>query len=101
MVIAAPSFAWLAIMLYGAGNGMRTVVRGTLPLALYGQGEYAAVIGRLARPPLLGQAATPIACGYAMEWFGIGTLALILVAVAILNLALSLLVARQVAWQAR
>jgi len=99
LLVVAPSFAWLAILLYGAGNGMRTVVRGTLPLALYGQGEYAAVIGRLARPPLLGQAATPLACGYAMEWFGIETLAVIMVAVAILNLGLSLLVARQVAQQ--
>lgn len=97
LLVVAPSLAWLAIMLYGAGNGMRTVVRGTLPLALYGQGEYAAVIGRLARPPLLGQAATPIACGYAMEWFGIATLAIIMVAMATLNFALSLLVARQVA----
>lgn len=101
LLVLAPSLAWLAILLYGAGNGMRTVVRGTLPLALYGQAEYAAVIGRLARPPLLGQAATPLACGYAMEWFGIDVLAGILVAVALLNLGLSLAVARQVARQGR
>ena len=100
LLVVAPGFAWLAILLYGAGNGMRTVVRGTLPLALYGQAEYAALIGRLARPPLLGQAATPLACGYAMEWFGIETLAVVMVAVALLNLGLSLLVARQVAQQA-
>lgn len=99
LLVVAPNLAWLAIVLYGAGNGMRTVVRGTLPLALYGQGEYAAVIGRLARPPLLGQAATPLACGYAMEWFGIETLAILIVAIALLNLALSLFVARQVARQ--
>lgn len=99
LLVVAPSLAWVAILLYGAGNGMRTVVRGTLPLALYGQSEYAAVIGRLARPPLLGQAATPLACGYAMEWFGIGTVALLMVAVALLNFVLSLIVARRVALQ--
>ena len=96
ILATAPSFAWLAILLYGAGNGMRTVVRGTLPLALYGQGDYAAVIGRLARPPLLGQAATPLACGYITEFAGIGILADIMLAVAILNLGLSVLVARRV-----
>ncbi|MCJ2013649.1 MFS transporter [Methylobacterium sp. J-076] len=96
LLVVAPGLAWLAILLYGAGNGMRTVVRGTLPLALYGQGEYAAVIGRLARPPLLGQAATPLACGYAMEVFGIGVLSSIMLAVAVLNLGLSLEVARRV-----
>lgn len=99
LLVAAPSLAWLAILLYGAGNGMRTVVRGTLPLALYGQGEYAAVIGRLARPPLLGQAATPLICGYAMEFFGIGVLSGIMLVVALSNLGLSLLVARRVASQ--
>jgi hypothetical protein len=96
ILATAPSLAWLAILLYGAGNGMRTVVRGTLPLALYGQGEYAAVIGRLARPPLLGQAATPLACGYIMEFAGIGILSDLMLAVALLNLGLSLLVARRV-----
>lgn len=95
LLVTVPSLAWLAILLYGAGNGMRTVVRGTLPLALYGQGDYAAVIGRLARPPLLGQAATPIICGYATEYLGIGVLSGILLAVAILNFGLSLLVARE------
>ncbi|GJE37802.1 MFS transporter [Methylobacterium persicinum] len=95
LLVAIPSLAWLAILLYGAGNGMRTVVRGTLPLALYGQGEYAAVIGRLARPPLLGQAATPIVCGYATEFLGIGVLSGILLAVAALNFGLSLLVAHR------
>lgn len=97
LLAVAPTFAWLAIILYGAGNGMRTVVRGTLPLALYGQHEYAAVMGRLARLPLLGQAMTPLACGYVSEWFGLDTLLLALLAIALLNVGLSLLVVRQAA----
>jgi MFS family permease len=94
LLATAPSAAWLAMILYGAGNGMRTVVRGTLPLALYGQTEYAAAMGRLARLPLLGQAVTPLACGYLAEWFGFMTLLHLLLILAAVNLGLSLLVVR-------
>ncbi|MGU3359605.1 MFS transporter [Methylobacterium sp. M6A4_1b] len=95
LLATAPDFAWLAIVLYGAGNGMRTVVRGTLPLALYGQHDYAAVMGRLARMPLLGQAATPLICGYVGAWFGLDRLLELMLAIAALNIALSITVARR------
>ncbi|GAN46579.1 MFS transporter [Methylobacterium organophilum] len=90
LLATLPSLAWLAMLLYGAGNGMRTVVRGTLPLALYGQREYAAAMGRLARLPLLGQAVTPLACGYIAERFGLMPLLDVMLAVAAINLGLSL-----------
>ena len=92
LLATLPSLAWLAMLLYGAGNGMRTVVRGTLPLALYGQREYAAVMGRLARLPLLGQAVTPVACGYIAEWFGLVPLLYTMLVVATINLGLSIVV---------
>lgn len=95
LLALAPGLAWLAIILYGAGNGMRTVVRGTLPLALYGQQDYAAVMGRLARLPLFGQAATPVACGALSDWLGLDALLDIMLGIAALNLALSLAVARR------
>lgn len=90
LLATIPSLAWLAMVLYGAGNGMRTVVRGTLPLALYGQGQYAAAMGRLARLPLLGQAITPLACGYVAERLGLLPLLEVMLAVAAINLGLSL-----------
>lgn len=90
LLATLPSLAWLAMLLYGAGNGMRTVVRGTLPLALYGQREYAAAMGRLARLPLFGQAVTPLACGYIAERFGLMPLLDVMLAVAAINLGLSL-----------
>ena len=95
ILATAPSFAWLAIVLYGAGNGMRTVVRGTLPLTLYGQDDYAAVMGRLARLPLLGQAATPLACGYLTDWFGLDVLLDLMLGIAVVNGILSVIVARR------
>ncbi|MCJ2033390.1 MFS transporter [Methylobacterium sp. J-068] len=95
ILAAAPSLAWAGIILYGVGNGMRTVVRGTLPLTLYGQQDYAAVMGRLARMPLLGQAATPLACGTLSAWFGLDALLGLMLAAALLNVGLSLVVARR------
>lgn len=95
LLAVAPGLAWLAIILYGAGNGMRTVVLGTLPLALYGQQDYAAVMGRLARLPLFGQAATPVACGALSDWLGLDALLDIMLGITALNLALSLFVARR------
>jgi hypothetical protein len=90
LLATVPSLAWLAMLLHGAGNGMRTVVRGTLPLALYGQREYAAAMGRLARLPLLGQAMTPLACGYVAEGFGLMPLLDGILAAAAINIGLSL-----------
>jgi MFS family permease len=92
LLALAPACAWLAIILYGAGNGMRTIVRGTLPLAMYGRHEYSTVMGRLARPPLIGQAATPLAAGMLMEVLGKGALLPGLLTVAAINLGLALAV---------
>ena len=52
-VLAAP------LVLYGAGIGLESIARGTLPLALYGGPKYAATMGRLAMPSLILQAAAP------------------------------------------
>jgi len=51
----------LAIILYGAGNGVFSIAKGTLPLALFGPQRYAPLIGRLARPSLIAQAIAPTA----------------------------------------
>ncbi|MFE1598973.1 MFS transporter [Methylobacterium sp. ID0610] len=100
LLALAPGVAWLAIVLYGAGNGMRTVVRGTLPLALYGRHDYATVMGRLARLPLLGQAVTPLACGSITEWLGLDAVLGLMLGIAVLNVLLSLAVARRALRQA-
>lgn len=51
----------IAIILYGAGNGVFSIAKGTLPLALFGPHRYAPLIGRLARPSLVAQAVAPTA----------------------------------------
>ncbi|MEU7219468.1 MFS transporter [Nocardia iowensis] len=56
--------------LYGAGNGLATITRGTLPLALFEPHGYGARVGRLLLPSFLLSAAAPIAYGAVIENFG-------------------------------
>lgn len=76
-----PWVAIIAFAIYGAGNGVLTVARGTLPLALIGSADYGKTMGQLARPMLLTQAAAPPLAAIALERTGpvwlIGLLALL------------------------
>jgi len=49
----------LALVFYGAGIGIESIARGTLPLAIFGEHRYPAIMGRIAMPSLIGQAAAP------------------------------------------
>jgi predicted MFS family arabinose efflux permease len=49
----------LALILYGAGNGVHTIARGALPLVMFDPHRYAAIMGRLATPSLITQAVAP------------------------------------------
>lgn len=50
----------LALVLYGGGNGLLTIARGALPLVLFDPRHYAIIMGRLALPSLVVQAAAPM-----------------------------------------
>jgi MFS family permease len=85
----------LALVLYGAGIGIESIARGTLPLALFGADGYATAMGRLALPRLLAQAGAPVLGAVLLQLTGPdGTLAALL-ALALLDVALVMtLVAR-------
>ncbi|MBK4737770.1 MFS transporter [Noviherbaspirillum pedocola] len=51
----------LFCVLYGLSNGIMTIVRGTVPLQLFGHAHYGAIAGALAGPNLLCQAMAPLA----------------------------------------
>ncbi|MGB3488138.1 MAG: MFS transporter [Xanthobacteraceae bacterium] len=53
--------AGLFCILFGAANGVMTIARGAVPLAMFGPAGYGRVIGRIARPALLLQASAPFA----------------------------------------
>jgi hypothetical protein len=48
-------------LLYGFSNGVMTIVRGTVPAELFGQRDFGALLGRLARPQLVARAVAPVA----------------------------------------
>jgi MFS family permease len=49
----------LALVLYGAGIGLESIARGTLPLAVFGPERYPVIMGRIAMPSLIAQAVAP------------------------------------------
>lgn len=65
-VLAAIVFS----LVYGAGNGLMTITRGTLPLVLFEPQHYGSVVGRLLAPSFLVSAAAPLAYAYVIESFG-------------------------------
>ena len=68
--IAAPLFT----LLHGAGNGILTIVRGTLPLAVFGPAGYGARQGLIVAPSRFVAALAPAGFGYVVERFGTGSL---------------------------
>jgi hypothetical protein len=91
ILLAWPAYAVAGIILYGFGNGLRAIVRGVLPLAIFPASLYATLMGRLARPSLIAQAVTPILSGLALGLLGSHATFALLAALAGLNVVLSLL----------
>jgi hypothetical protein len=67
---AVPMFA----VLHGAGNGILTIARGTVPLALYGPVNYGYRLGVLGAPARVGQAGAPLLFAVLIDKFGAGAL---------------------------
>ena len=63
---AAVGFA----IVYGAGNGLVTIVRGALPLVLFDPARYGALAGRLVAPSFLAAAIAPVAYAALIERAG-------------------------------
>ena len=74
-----------ALVVYGAGVGIESIARGTLPLALFGAGGYAVLMGRLAMPSLIAQAVSPSLGAVLMERFGSSPTLAVLCAAAMVN----------------
>jgi MFS family permease len=64
--ISAPVAAAFALM-FGGANGLITITRGAVPLALFGAAGYGLLIGRLAGPFLLMQAAAPLVMAFVVD----------------------------------
>jgi MFS family permease len=64
--VSAPIAAAFALM-FGGANGLVTITRGAVPLALFGATGYGRLMGRLAGPWLLMQAAAPLVMAFVVD----------------------------------
>lgn len=92
LLLLNPNFAILGIILFGMGNGMRSILRGTLPLAIFGQENYAVAVGKLARMPLIAQALTPFIGSFLIEQFSVWVFLYTCCLLALINIMLFLMV---------
>jgi MFS family permease len=58
------------VLMFGAGNGLSTITRGTLPLAFFDPAAYGSLVGRLIAPSFLLSAAAPVGYAWVMERHG-------------------------------
>ncbi|WP_206929785.1 MFS transporter [Roseococcus thiosulfatophilus] len=58
------------VLLHGAGNGIQTIVRGTLPLAIFGAARYGARQGLVVAPARFMGALAPALFGFVVEGYG-------------------------------
>jgi MFS family permease len=81
-------FAALAIVLYASGNGVGSIARGTLPLALFGAARYPVVMGRIALPLLIAMSIAPYVGALALETGGPNSTIAIIAGLTITNVLL-------------
>jgi hypothetical protein len=89
LLLGARQWAVAAFCLfYGLSNGIMTIVRGTVPLTLFGPAHYGAIAGAMAGPNLFCQAVAPLAMAFLLD-AGAGTRPLLasLFAVSLLSMA--------------
>jgi len=67
---AAGAFA----IFFGMGNGILTIARGTLPLAIFGPKDYGYRLGLIGAPARMAQAAAPLAFGLLIDLIGLKVL---------------------------
>ena len=75
IALGAPGVIAFAL-LHGAGNGMITIAKGTLPLAVFGPQGYGLRSGLLSAPARMLQASAPFLYGLLLDRVGLGAVGL-------------------------
>jgi len=70
LLIFGPAAAYVFTILHGSGNGVISIAKGTLPLAIFGPIGYGRRQGYLAAPSRFGQAAAPFVFALLLEQYG-------------------------------
>jgi MFS family permease len=74
LAITGPAAATIFAVLYGAGNGLLTIARGTVPLAIFGPHGYGERTGLLGAPARAAQAFAPLAFGLLLDVMGVSVI---------------------------
>ena len=74
MALAGAPLAAVFVIFHGAGNGILTIAKGTLPLVLFGSQGYGARQGLLMVPARIAQALAPWLFGVCLDRWGAGAL---------------------------
>lgn len=74
MALAGAPLAAVFVIFHGAGNGILTIAKGTLPLVLFGPQGYGARQGLLMVPARMAQALAPWLFGLCLDRWGAGAL---------------------------
>jgi predicted MFS family arabinose efflux permease len=61
------AMAAIFAVMYGMANGLLTITRGTVPLALFGAAGYGRLVGRIGGPCLVVQSVAPVVLTYVTE----------------------------------
>jgi len=64
----------LFTVLHGAGSGILTIARGTVPLAMFGSENYGYRLGLLGAPSRMAMAVAPLLFGILIDFYGVGAL---------------------------
>jgi predicted MFS family arabinose efflux permease len=70
LALAGGGAASVFALFHGAGNGILTIARGTLPLAVFGPQNYGYRLGIIGAPARMAQAAAPLAFGLLIDTMG-------------------------------
>ncbi|MCO7729009.1 arsenite efflux MFS transporter ArsK [Brucella intermedia] len=89
-IIATMMFACL----FGFGNGLLSIVSGTLPLSLFGSDGYGAMQGKIMSARLIISATAPFAMALGLETFGVKTNLAVMIGTSLLSVILLFCISR-------
>ena len=83
----APSLAggFAFAMMFGFGSGLNSIVKGTLPLALFGREAYGETLGRISSAQFVATAVAPFAVALVVERYGASAALLVLAIIGVLG----------------
>jgi MFS family permease len=88
LFFVGPAAFAAAIAIYAGGNGIGSIAKGTLPLALFGPARYPALAGKLALPVLVAMSLSPYVGAWSYEAGGVTATLTLFAAIAGTNVAL-------------